>query len=310
MISILSSARNKLFQLEIGVQSTNNNTLNYIKRKTNIEDIFSKVLKIKSFKNIHQHLDLIAGLPGENMESFKKSFNDVYNLYPDQLQLGFLKLLKGSGLRNDAFKYGIVYKDKSPYEVLFTKDLTYDEIIKLKNIEEMVEIYYNSGKCLYTLRYIINFFNSPFDFFYKLSIYWNENKYNTVQHNKMKLYTIMFEFCTDYTDNIEKLKDIIKFDMFLNDNIKSFPQWLEYIEDENYKKNIKIFFNNLDNINKYVPELKNYTGKQIARMCHIEKFKYNIINWINSDFKNLNKEDSYILFNYYSCENVYTDIYF
>jgi len=297
MLKILSKARKQLFQLEIGVQSTNLITLNNIKRNTNLDILFEKVKKIKSFKNIHQHLDLIAGLPDENYISFKKSFNDVYNLYPQQLQLGFLKLLKGSGLRNDAKKFGIVYKSKAPYEVLYTKDISYSEMNRLKRIEEMVETYYNSGKCIYTLRYVIN--DSPFDFFEQLSLYWEKNNYHFILHNKMELYTIMFEFLKNKTDDIEIIKDIMKFDLFLNDNIKNFPKWIDENDINLLREKTRQFFN-YENIKKYVPHLANYTSKQVSRMCHLEIFEYDIVKWIEYNFEKIEKRKSFILFDYYS----------
>lgn len=148
-------ARKGLFQFEIGVQSTNDKTIQAIQRNTSFEKLKEIVKQIKSYGNIHQHLDLIAGLPYEDYASFRNSFNDVYVLEPEQFQLGFLKLLKGSGLRKDAQKYGIVYRKDAVYEVLCTKELKCDDIFRLKQIENMVETYYNSGKACKTIKYVI-----------------------------------------------------------------------------------------------------------------------------------------------------------
>ncbi len=300
MFDVLKKARRQLFQLEIGVQSTNYDTLLAIKRNTNLDKLFKKAVRIKNFKNIHQHLDLIAGLPFEDYNSFGKSFDDVYSVYPEQLQLGFLKLLRGSGLRKDAENYGIVYNEKAPYEVLFTDKVSFDEMILLKYISEMVEIYYNSGKCVNTIKFAAGYFERPFLFFEKLTLYWIDNKYHEVSHNKMKLYTIMYEFCELHIDDIDRLKDFLKFDMFLNDNVKNFPYWLEQNDFDSTKAFAKDFFGNLENVKKYVPHLENFNPKQISRMCHIEKFSYNILKSVESDFsEDCEKENCFILFDYY-----------
>ncbi len=299
MLRVLKKARKQLFQLEIGVQSTNSDTLFAIRRKTDISALFRKVSIIKSFKNIHIHLDLIAGLPFEDYESFKKSFDDVYKVYPEQLQLGFLKLLRGSGLRRDSEKYGIVYNEKPPYEVLFTEKVTFEEMTLLKYITEMVETYYNSGKCLNTVRFMANRFESPFCFFEKLALYWTDKKYHEVSHSKMKLYTIMFEFCSGHTREMDKLKDILKFDMYLNDNVKNFPYWLGQNDFDGTKSFSRKFFENSENIERYIPHLAAFTPKQLGRMCHIEKFDYNIYIGTQNDFSDVKKETVYILFDYY-----------
>lgn len=301
MINVLKRARLGLFQFEIGIQSTNDITLNEIKRKTNLQKLFEKVLVVKDLKNIHQHLDLIAGLPNESYEIFKKSFNDVFNLYPEQFQLGFLKLLRGSGLRANAEKYGIIYKEKAPYEVLFTKYISYDEMSLLKDIENMVEIYYNSGKAINTIKYSLNYFKTPFDFFETLAKYWKEKGFENISHNKMKLYQIIFEFLFKNTQ-CEKdiLKEIIKFDIYLNDNIKSLPDWIENEIDNSFKEKEKLFYNNEENIKKYLPHFIDKDSKHISRICHFGKFSIDIDNLIKSNFKEVIKNESYILFDYYT----------
>ena len=298
MITLLRKARKGLFQFEIGVQSTNIKTLEDVNRKTDNKKLFDNVLKIKKANNICQHLDLIAGLPEETYKSFRKSFNDVYELYPQQLQLGFLKVLKGCGLRDDAEKYGIVYKQKAPYEVLYTNDISYIELRKLKMIEDLVEKYYNSNKAIYTLRYAVNFFETSFDFYEKFAEYWKYNKYHTVSHNKMKLYTILFDFLNKKTDS-NILKNILKFDMLLNDNVKSFPNWVDDNNNDNKLRDKKRhFFNDEFMTNKYIPSLKLYTAAQKSRICRLEKFDIDIQKWIESDFKELLICDKFILFNY------------
>lgn len=301
MLNTLKKARPGLFQFEIGVQSTNNETLDEIKRKTNLTNLFDKVTQIKNLKNIHQHLDLIAGLPFEDYNIFKKSFNDVFNLYPQQFQLGFLKLLKGSGLRINADKYGIVYKDKAPYEVIYTKLIDYDKMNIIKNVEEMVETYYNSGKAINTIKYAIKFFKSPFDFFETFAIYWEQQGFNSISHSKIRLYEIIYKFLLK-VKNIDEivLNEIIKFDILLNDNIKSLPVWINTNYDASFKQKEKIFYNNQQNVQKYVPHLQKYDVKQISRMCYFEKFNIDIETMINSQFKQINQKQTYVLFDYYT----------
>ena len=193
-LELLAKARPSLFQFEIGIQTTNIDVLSTIERKMDFDKLSNIVKRIKSNKNIHQHLDLIAGLPGEDYNSFKRSFNDVYSLYPEKLQLGFLKVLKGSKMRHNKDEYGLVYKDKAPYEILFTKELSYRELLKLKMIEEMLEIYYNSGHFYYSIRYISSYFDSPFDFYEALADYWESRGFHHINHSKLSLFTNLLNF--------------------------------------------------------------------------------------------------------------------
>lgn len=292
-IEFLKTVRKGLFQFEIGVQSTNSDTIEAIDRNVNFKLLSEIVKKIKSFKNIHQHLDLIAGLPKENYASFQKSFDDVYKLEPEQLQLGFLKLLKGSGLRQKANDYGIVYKDTAPYEVLYTEALSYAEIIKLKYIEQMVEIYYNSGRAINTLKYIIQFFKSPFLFYQSLAEYWKSNNHHMVQHNKIEFLTILKDFCAENIPNeIEVIKQILKFDIFLNENLKTLPEWMDSNTDYSYKK---LFYADSNNIQKYFSNIS-YNRKQIEKLSHIEHFKYDIVSFL--DTGTMNASEITILFIY------------
>ena len=301
MIELLSKARVGLFQFEIGVQSTNNQTLNEVKRKTNLEKLFENVRKVNSLKNVHQHLDLIAGLPYEDYDIFKKSFNDVFSLYPEKLQLGFLKLLKGSGLRENANKYGIVFKDKAPYEVIYTGLIDYKTMHIIKNVEEILETYYNSNISVNTIRYALKYFETPFDFFEKFSSYWEENGYFKVSHKKVRIYEIIYQFLLSTTGiDIDILKELIRFDMLLNDNIKTLPLWIDYKEEENLKYIEKDFYNKKENIEKYIPSLINEDKKQISRkLCKFDIFNINIFEMARKDFKEVVTERIYVLFDYY-----------
>ena len=297
MIYTLKKARKGLFQLEIGIQSTNYNTLSAVKRKTNLDKLFGRIKEIKKYGNIHQHLDLIAGLPDESYQSFKKSFNDVFSLYPENLQLGFLKLLKGSGLRENADKYGIVYRDEPPYELLYTKDISFCEILRLKRMEEMIENYYNCSKCLYTIRFSEKYFESSFDFFEKLSLYWEKTGAHNISHSKMELYKIMYNFlCTAVKDK-NKLRNVLRFDILMNDNLKNLPEWLEYTPNEEIKNE---FFSNESMLNKFMPELKKYSTKQLIRICSLQKFDFDFTAWIKNGFEELKENSVFILFKYSS----------
>lgn len=295
-IDLLSHAREGLFQFEIGIQSTNINTLTAVKRNPDFDFLKERIKKIKALKNIHIHLDLIAGLPHESYSSFRKSFNDVYALSADQLQLGFLKVLKGSGLRSDSQKYGIVSRHQSPYEVLFTKDISFEEMLRLKAIEDIVETYYNSGKALNTAKYVAMLFDTPFDFYETFSIYWENNNHHRVNHNKQELYTILYEFCNEniFTKpKIETINELLKFDMLLCDNVNSLPNWVNINESDEFKQAKRKFFNTPQNIDEYLPNLKTFTPAQLSRMCRIEFFSCNPQN-VESDEKTVT-----LLFNYY-----------
>ena len=300
-IDFLKKARKGLFQFEIGVQSTNNNTLAAVSRNNDFATLKHKVEKIKEGKNIHVHLDLIAGLPYEDYESFGKSFNDVYSLDPEQLQLGFLKLLKGSGLRRDAEKYGIVYDSKAPYEVLYTKEIDFEHMLKLKAIEEMVETYRNSFKIPNTEKYVAKLFKSPFNFYEELSDYWQSNGLHKVNHNKQELYIIFYEFCNskNFDENtMNIIKNILKLDMLLSDNLKSMPYFINEEISEEYKAKKRKFFNTKELTDKYMPNLKDFTSAQLSRMCRIEHFDIDIDKLYNNN--ELAEKSSDILFNYYS----------
>lgn len=213
-----------LIQLEIGVQSTNPDTIKAIHRTMDFEKLKGIVNRIHSFGNIHQHLDLIAGLPYEDYDSFRKSFNDVYALKPQQLQLGFLKVLKGSHMMEMCQEYEIVYKTREPYEVLSTKWLDYDHVLKLKNVENMVEVYYNSGQFQNTLEYLEGFFPDAFSIYEGLGRFYMEKGYGYVSHTRMRRYEILLEFLENVPEiSMDKVKDQMVYDLYLRENLKSRP---------------------------------------------------------------------------------------
>ena len=220
----MSTMRPGLIQLEIGVQSTNPDTIKAIHRTMDFEKLKGIVDRIHSFGNIHQHLDLIAGLPYEDYDSFRHSFNDVYALKPQQLQLGFLKVLKGSHMMEMCREYGIVYKTQEPYEVLSTKWLDYDHVLKLKTVENMVEVYYNSGQFQNTLEYLENFFPDAFSIYERLGSFYMEKGYGDVSHTRMRRYEILLEFLEDMPEiSVDQVKDQMVYDLYLRENLKSRP---------------------------------------------------------------------------------------
>ncbi len=222
----MSTMRPGLIQLEIGVQSTNPDTIKAIHRTMDFEKLKGIVDRIHSFGNIHQHLDLIAGLPYEDYDSFRHSFNDVYALKPQQLQLGFLKVLKGSHMMEMCREYGIVYKTQEPYEVLSTKWLDYDHVLKLKTVENMVEVYYNSGQFQNTLEYLEKFLPDAFSIYERLGSFYMEKGYGDISHTRMRRYEILLEFLEDVPEiSMDQVKDQMVYDLYLRENLKSRPSF-------------------------------------------------------------------------------------
>jgi len=306
MLELLKDAREALFQFEVGVQSTNMTTLEAVKRKCNFNNLKSIVDKVHSFGNIHQHLDLIAGLPYEDYNSFRNSFNDVYSLNPQQLQLGFLKLLKGSGLRADAEKYGIVYDEKAPYEVLFTKAIPYEDMLKLKAIEEFTETYYNSSKALNTIAYAVTVFGTPFDFYEKAGLYMEMHGYTKNQSSKAQTYTNLYEFFVSEgldSETLDILKELLLFDMLLNDNLRSFPYWIND-EDEELKAIKRGFFNNKELVEKHLPAHSDLAPARLGRQFGMAKFSFDISRRHFSAASPIEKQKTFIIFDYSSKNSI------
>ncbi len=254
-IEILNKMRPGLVQLEIGVQSTNEKTIEAIRRKMNLDKLKLVVSKLNHKKNIHLHLDLIAGLPYEDLSSFKKSFNDVYNMKPDELQLGFLKVLHGAYMYEDAPEFGIVYKDFPPYEVLYTKWLSYDDILLLKKVEEVLEIYYGSNQFRNTVNYLIKYFESPYDFFEKLGIYYDEIHNKGEKHARIERYNLLLGFAETIEGvSVEMLKEVMTLDIYLRENMKTRP----------------VFSRDLGEFRDYVRTL--VTEGKMKKTEHIEAF--------------------------------------
>lgn len=225
-LALMKTMRPGLIQLEIGVQSTNPQTIKAIRRTMDFEKLKRIVEQIHSFGNIHQHLDLIAGLPYEGYDSFHKSFCDVYALRPEQFQLGFLKVLKGSHMMEMTGEYQILYKDREPYEVLSTAWLTYEEILRLKMVESMVEVYYNSGQFKNTLVFLEKYFDDPFRMYEALGRFYEKKGYSEISHSRMRRYEILMEFAGEQKEiPPEALSDVMLLDLYLRENLKSRPSF-------------------------------------------------------------------------------------
>ena len=225
-MELMSQMRPGLIQLEIGVQSTNPETIRAIHRHMDLKKLEHCVNRVHSFRNIHQHLDLIAGLPYEDYDTFHQSFNDVYQMKPDQLQLGFLKVLKGSLMQEEAEKYGIVHKEKEPYEVLSTNWLPYRDVLKLKAVESMVEVYYNSGQFQHTLEYLVPLAKDAFTFYESLGAFYEKKGYSEISHSRMRRYEILLEYLQEETDvSVEKASQKMLYDLYLREKLKKRPSF-------------------------------------------------------------------------------------
>jgi radical SAM superfamily enzyme YgiQ (UPF0313 family) len=302
MLQLIKKAKPGLFQFEIGVQSTNERTIEAIGRTTNFGKLKEICKEIKSYKNIHQHLDLIAGLPYEGYESFKKSFNDVYEIKPEKIQLGFLKLLKGSGLRKEKEKYGFKFLDIPPYEVLETNYIKYEEMLRLKGIEDLVEKYYNEEYFKTTISYLVeNKYDTAFDFFEDFLNFWEYKGYHRLSHSRDRLYEILWQFC-EYKglEELDLINEIIKFDYLFNNQNYNVPKFISRTDVDllqpikhNILKDEKL-------LEEVLPHFKDVPTKNLLKRVHIETFKIDVLSLIEKDY-NLNSSifnKTCILFEY------------
>ncbi|MGU8451538.1 B12-binding domain-containing radical SAM protein [Clostridium perfringens] len=279
-IEILNNAPKGRFQLEVGVQTTNNEVLHNINRYITYENIKEKVLKVAAGKNVMQHLDLIAGLPGEDLESFKKSFNDVHAIRPDEIQLGFLKLLKGSSMREEAEKWGIVYSPYAPYEIIRSKDISYEELLLLKKVEAMVDKYYNSCKFNNVIKFFLNIYDKPFDFYYDLAMFFEEKGNFKRSIGNVEYYKILLDFYLEKIGGEDEglFKEVLKFDYLCFNKKRWLPDFLVRTITKEDEQNIK------DSFHRQMPFKK----------AHIEKFEIDIINYIKNG--EINFEPKYLIF--------------
>lgn len=269
----LALMRPGLVQLEIGVQSANPETLREINRFTDMQRLREIVERIHAGGNIHVHLDLIAGLPFEDYVSFGKSFDTVYEMKPEQLQLGFLKVLKGSPMHEKAGSYGINYTDTPPYEVLYSRWLPYEKVCRLKQVEEMVELYYNSNQFIHTLPVLQKVFGSAFCMYEKLAQYYEEKQYFVNSPSRVYRYEVLLEFAVRYDKVHEKLyKELLTYDIYLRENMKSRPDFAKELTE--YKDWMRDIYAQEERLKKLLPEYEGYQGRQIAKMTHMDIFCY------------------------------------
>ncbi len=289
-LKLLEKAPKGRFQFEVGVQTTNNEVLKNINRFVVFEDIKKQVMELNKYGNIKQHLDLIAGLPGENYESFKKSFNDLYIIAPDEIQLGFLKILKGAPMKDEVEKWGIVHSNYTPYEVLKTKDISYEEIILLKRVEEMVDKYYNSQKFKTILKYFVQRFDTPFEFYYELGLFFYEKGYLNRNISSVDYYKIFIEFNEEkLKEESFVLKEIVKYDYLKYNKKKWLPDFLVRDVDKEIERKIKeklLQNNTISNVNN----------------THVEKYMINVLDYIKNN--TICEEERYLVYDINDEENI------
>ncbi len=268
-IELISSMRKGLIQLEIGVQSTYEQTIHEIKRVMDFQQVAAVVRKIQARDNIHQHLDLIAGLPYETYEIFKKSFDEVYGLHPEQLQLGFLKVLKGSYMCQQKETYGLVYHEEPPYEILYNNWLSYDEVLTLKGIEDMVEVYYNSGQFSVTMKLLEEVFDSAFEMYESMSNFYDEHQYRIGKHTRIARYEILYQFIEGLLfEEKERFYDSLMMDLYLRENAKSRPKFAkEYQVDKAF---VRSFYEWEESNRQCLKGYEGFDKRQMSKMTHVE----------------------------------------
>lgn len=295
-LELLNKMRPGLVQLEIGVQSTNTDTILAINRKMDFDVLTEKVNAVHRGNNIHQHLDLIAGLPYEDYDSFGRSFNDVYSLRPNQLQLGFLKVLKGSPIYAEAQKNTITYRQTAPYEVLFTKWLPFDDVLRLKQVEDVVEVYYNSGQFEMAIQFLEHYFETPFALYEALGEYYEENGLFGVNHTRIARYDILLDFVKERVKVCDEqvFAEILVYDLYLRENLKSRPKFArDYGE---HKKEYREFYENEELVRKLLPGYEDYSSKVLSRVTHAEHFLIDVPKVARTG--KVVKEETIIVFDY------------
>lgn len=285
-LELIGKMRPGLIQLEIGVQSTNPDTIREIHRHMDLVKLKRAVDRVYDYRNTHQHLDLIAGLPYENYESFMRSFDDVYRMRPDQLQMGFLKVLKGSYMEEQVAAYDLKYRGIPPYEVLSTKWLPYRDVIRLKGVEDMVEVYYNSGQFPATMKLLEKRFQRPSEIFVNLAEYYEKNGLTGISHSRLARYEILYRFLEEDMREEERdhvtaakvpetgqpsladFRDSLMYDLYVRENIKSRPSFAS--DQSPYKKEVREFFMAEEENPKWLTDYAGFDSRQMAKMAHLE----------------------------------------
>lgn len=274
-LSLIETMRPGLIQLEIGVQTTNPETIREIRRRTDLGRLKASVARVQSFRNTHQHLDLIAGLPYEDFSSFLHSFDEVYRMRPDQLQLGFLKVLRGSYMWENAGSYGLQYQEAPPYEVISTKWLPYGDLLRLKGLEEMVEVYQNSGQFEASLGRLEQEFAAPSAMFLALAEYYEKKGLSDLSHSRLARYEIFYDFLSERFGNtkegekkLSEFRDALMFDLYLREKAKSRPKFA--LDPAPWKKQVKEFFMEEAKNPRWLFGYEGYDSRQMANMAHLE----------------------------------------
>ena len=299
-LELIGKMRPGLIQLEIGVQSTNPDTIREIHRHMDLVKLKRAVDRVYDYRNTHQHLDLIAGLPYENYESFMRSFDDVYRMRPDQLQMGFLKVLKGSYMEEQVAAYDLKYRGIPPYEVLSTKWLPYSDVIRLKGVEDMVEVYYNSGQFPATMKLLEKRFQRPSEIFVNLAEYYEKNGLTGISHSRLARYEILYRFLEEDMREEERdhvtaakvpetgqpsladFRDSLMYDLYVRENIKSRPSFAS--DQSPYKKEVREFFMAEEESSQWLTDYAGFDSKQMAKMAHLEHMEDG--TFVLFDYKN------------------------
>jgi radical SAM superfamily enzyme YgiQ (UPF0313 family) len=304
VVDFLSEVPPGRFQFEIGIQSTNEKTLAAIKRHNNWGRIVENVKQIKSYGTIHLHLDLIIGLPYEDMTVFAKSFDDVYALQPDMLQIGFLKLLKGSGIRQASDCHGYIAMDNAPYEILANKYISYAHVRQLKILEDVFDQVYNSGRFTYSLAWLIAATgSSAFEFYYSLACYWEQHGYHLIAHSPRTLYKYLAEFCQTFCPaKLASYFELLKFDALMNEQGAVRPDFLPWNQinqaaDDKWAGVKTAFWRDANRVRRYLPEFSFTTWRDIKKTYHIEVFAVDIPAYLKDPIQ-LEKRETAILFSY------------
>lgn len=296
-LELLARMRPGLAQLEIGVQSTNPETIKAINRTMNVEKLEKIVARINAGKNVHQHLDLIAGLPYEDYDTFVNSFNRVYAMEPEQLQLGFLKLLRGSEMWDRAEEFGICCMDKPPYEVLYTKWLSYGDVLKIKKIEEMVEVYYNSNQFVHTIRLLEKVFPHSFAMYEALATFYEKKGYFIQSPARGYRYHVLLHFAVEHDGKNEAVyKELLTYDMYLRENLKSRPDFASDVGS--FKGQSRAFYEKEAQERILLPDYAGYDSKQLSKMTHLEAFHYPVWEDLREAVLTHSTEPVLVLFDY------------
>ena len=270
----LSKMRPGLFQFEIGVQSTNLETLKEIDRFGNVQGLLSRVNSLLVPGNIHVHLDLIAGLPYEGYDSFQNSFRQVYACRPHQLQLGFLKVLSGSKMEKKAVKYGLIYSGSAPYQILANRWLSYQELTELQGIADMVEIYYNSCRFTHIIEHLLSAFSDVFAFYQTLSDHFRKTTEGQPV-SRLGYFDVLRSFVLSQGMAFtERMHWLAKYDLLLHEKPRKLPGWMQADISKTYRKSIQGFFMEEENVARYLPEYLGEDSLRIERMAHVEVFPF------------------------------------